>query len=144
MNGGNLIQGANTCAVSLSRYSATFISWRKCELQAIDKKTRKLFTIYGELHPRFDAERFYIPRTDGERGLIIIEDCEELAARGLEVYVHVCEERLLQTARGDRVDGLVAASVLKKVKKEKRLQDWEDKALHGQYLTQTKEVRSKK
>ena len=45
-------------------------------------------------------------------------------------------------ARGDRVDGLEAANVLKKVKKEKRLQDWEEKALHGQYLRQTKEVSS--
>ena len=30
----------------------------------------------------------------------------------------------------------------KKTKKEKRFQDWEEKALHGQYLRQTKEVRS--
>ena len=30
----------------------------------------------------------------------------ELAVRGLEVYVHGSEERLLQAARGDRVDGL--------------------------------------
>ena len=28
------------------------------------------------------------------------------------------------------------------MKKEKRLQDWEEKALHGQYFRQTKEVRS--
>ena len=27
-------------------------------------------------------------------------------------------------------------------KKEKRLENWEDKVLHGQYLRQTKEVRS--
>ena len=33
--------------VLLLRYSAAYISWRKCELQAIDRKTRKLFTIYG-------------------------------------------------------------------------------------------------
>ena len=32
---------------------------------------------------------------------------------------------------------------MKKAKKEKRPQDWEKKALHGQYLRQTKEVRSK-
>ena len=61
---------------------------------------------------------------------------------GLEVYVHENEERLLQAARGDWEDGLEAASVLKKEKKEKRLQDWEEKALHGQYLRQTKEVRN--
>ena len=42
----------------------------------------------------------------------------DLAVRGLEVYIHGTEERLLQAARGDRVDGVVAASILKKVKKE--------------------------
>ena len=142
LNGASLVQGVNTWAVSLLRYSAAFISWRKCELQAIDRKTRKLFTIYGGLHPKSDVDRLYIPRKDGGRGLIAIEDCVELAVRGLEVYVHGSEERLLQAARGDREDGLEAASVLKKAKKEKRLQDWEEKALHGQYLRRTKEVRS--
>ena len=51
LNGGNLFRGVNTWAVSLLGYSAAFVSWRKSELQAIDKKTRKLLTIYGALHP---------------------------------------------------------------------------------------------
>ena len=142
LNGGNLVKGVHTCAVSLLRYSAVFISWRKCELQAIDRKTRKLLTIYGGLHPKFDVDRLHIPIKDGGRGLIAIKDCVELAVIGLEVYAHGSDERLLQAARGDRVDGLEAASVLKKAKKEKRLQDWEEKALHGQYLRQAKQVRS--
>ena len=58
------------------------------------------------------------------------------------MYVHGSEERLIQAARGDRLDGLEAATALKKAKKEKRMQDWEEKALYGQYLTQTKEARS--
>ena len=103
-------------------------------MQAIDRKTRKLFTIHGGLHPNSDVDRFYIPREDGGRGLIAIEGCVELAFRGLEAYVHGGDERLLQAARGDRVDGLEAASVLKKAKKEKRLQDWEEKTLHDQYF----------
>ena len=49
---------------------------------------------------------------------------------------------MIQAARGDKIDGLEAASVLKRSKKEKRLEDWEEKVLHGQYLRQTKEVRS--
>ena len=71
-----------------------------------------------------------------------IEDCIELAIRGLEVYVHGSEERLIQAARGDKIDGLEAASVLKRSKKEKRSEDWKEKVLHGQHLRQTKEVRS--
>ena len=102
----------------------------------------KLVTIYGGLHLKSDVDRLYVPRKDGGRGLIAIEDCVELTVRDLEVYVHGSEERLLQAARGDRVDGLEAASVLKKAKEEKRMQNWEEKALHGQYLRQTKEVRS--
>ena len=46
------------------------------------------------------------------------------------MYVHGSEEILLQDARGDKVDDLETANVLKERKKEKRLQDWEEKALH--------------
>ena len=52
------------------------------------------------------------------------------------MYVHASEERLIQAAR-DKIDGLEAASVLKRSKKEKRSEDWEEKVLHGQYLRQT-------
>ena len=142
LNGGNLVREVNAWAVSLLRYSAAFVSWRKSELQAIDRKIRKLFTIYGALHPTLDVDRLYIPRKEGGRDLISIEDCVELEIRGLEVYVHGSDERLIQAARRDKIDGLEAASVFKRLKKEKRLEDWEEKVLHSQYLRQTKEVRS--
>ena len=72
-----------------------------------------MFTIYGALHPNSDVDRLYIPRKEGERGLISTEDCAELAIRGLAVYVHGCEERLIQAAIGNKIDGLEAASALK-------------------------------
>ena len=65
--------------------------------------------------------------------MISTEDCVELAIRGFEVYVHESKERLIQAAR-DKKDGLEVASVLKRSKKEKRLEDWEEKVLHGQHL----------
>ena len=37
------------------------------------------------------------------------------------MYVHGKEERLIQAARGDKIDGLEAASVLKRPKIEARL-----------------------
>ena len=100
-----------------------------------------MFNIYGALHPKSDVDRLYIPRKEGGRVLISIEDCVELAIRGLEVYVHESGKRLIQAARGDKIDGLEATRFLKRSKKEKRLGDWEEKVLHGQYLRQTKEVR---
>ena len=91
----------------------------------------------GTLHPKSDIDRLYIPRKEGGRGLISIEDCVELAIRGLEVCVHGSEERLVHAARGDKIDGLEAAIVLKISKKEKRLEDLEEKVLHGQYFRKT-------
>ena len=125
LNDGNLVQGVITLAVFLLRYSAAFISMKKWEI------------IWGKC----DIGRLYIPRKDGGRGLIAIEDCADLEVRGLGVYVHGSEERLIQAARRDKVDGIEAASVMKKAKKGKRLQDWKEKAFHGQYLRKTKEVR---
>ena len=127
---------------SLLRYSAAFVSWRKSELKVRDRKARKLFTIYGALHPKSDVDRLYIPRKEGGRGLISMEDCAELAIRGLEVYVYGCKETVIQAARRDKIEGLEAASVLKRLKKEKGLEDWEERVLNGQYLREIKEVRS--
>ena len=73
LNGGNLVCGVNALAVSLLRYSAAFVNWKKCKLQAIDRKIRKLFTIYGALHPNSDVNILYIPTKEGGRGLISIE-----------------------------------------------------------------------
>ena len=67
INGKNLVRGVNTWAVSLLRYSAAFVSWRKSELQAINRKTGRLFTIYGALRPISNADRLYIPRKEGGR-----------------------------------------------------------------------------
>ena len=85
LNGGNLVRGVNTWAVSLLRYLGAFVSCRKNELQIIDRKTRKLFITYGILHPQSDVDISYILRKESGRGLISIEDCFELAIRGLEV-----------------------------------------------------------
>ena len=61
LNGGNLLHGVNTWAVSLLRCSAAFVRWRKSELHRdIEKKTGKLFTIYGALNPKSDVDRLYI------------------------------------------------------------------------------------
>ena len=68
--------------------------------------------------------------------MISIEDCLELAIRGSEMYVLGSQERLIQAARGHNIDGLEAASVLKRSKKDKILEDWEEKV---QYLRQSKE-----
>ena len=77
----NLVHGANTWAVSLLQYSAACGSLRKSKLQAVVRETKTLFAIYGALHPKSDVDILYIPRKEGGRSLISIEDCVELGIR---------------------------------------------------------------
>jgi hypothetical protein len=51
LNGRNKIMAMNTWAVALLRYGAGVWKWTKDEIAAIDRKTRKLMTMYGALHP---------------------------------------------------------------------------------------------
>ena len=73
------------------------------------------------MHPKSDVERLYIPRKEGGRGLIFIEDCVELAIRGSEVYVHGSEEILVEAARRDKIDGLETASVLNEIDEREKI-----------------------
>ena len=52
-----------------------------------------------------------------------IEDCVE----------NWSDEGFIQAVKVDKIEGLDAVSVLKRSKKEKRLEVWEEKVLHGQY-----------
>ena len=53
LNGGNLVCGVNTWAVSLLRYPAAFVSWRKSELQGIDRCRQIIYTMKRR-RKRFD------------------------------------------------------------------------------------------
>ena len=137
LNGENMIKGINTWAVSLIRYSAAFLDWTKEEKQSIDRKTRKLITMHKGLHPKSNTNRLYIPRKEGGRGLLSIEDTVVLANLGLKSYVRNSCERLLVAAR--QIEDCQGESVkdFKNRKKIERKQEWKDKTLHGQFLRQT-------
>ena len=45
------------------------------ELEEVDRKTRKLVTMYEAHHPKEEVDRLYLQRHEGGRGLIGLEDC---------------------------------------------------------------------
>ena len=49
-------------AMTIIRYRAGIVEWTKNELEVIDRKTRKLLTMYRSLHPTTDKNRFYWKR----------------------------------------------------------------------------------
>ena len=114
LNAGNIIQAINSRAVSLIRYGARIIDWRKDELKDIDRKTRKFFAIHRSMHPQLDVDRLYWKRAEGGRGLKSVEEVVELEKASLGYYLEQTEEVLLKKVVRD---GLFTESVEPKRKK---------------------------
>ena len=87
LHGRNKIKALNTWAVSLLRYGAGIIKWTVGELDAMDRKTRKIMTINKEFHPKSDVDRLYISRSKGGRGLIDCKNCVIIEENSLGWYV---------------------------------------------------------
>ena len=144
LNGGNMIKAINTWAVSLMRYSAGIVEWTKEDLDVTDRRTRKLMTMHGMLHPRSNVSRLYLPRSEGGRGLLSVADSVNIERRSLHCHVRRTEESLLKVAqRYTRADE-VGSKEYKRERKEERHQDWRNKPLHGRFLRCTEEVASSK
>ena len=86
----------------------------------MDRKTRKLITIYGWIHPRSCVDRLYIPRSDLGRGLVSAKDCVKEEKCNLAKYVAQSKEALVKTAAADHYLEKYIANVSKKEKKT----DW--------------------
>ena len=74
LNARNKVTAHNCFAVSVFRATVGICDWTKEDLTQLDIRTRKLMTMNGSLHPRSDTDRLYIPRKEGGRGLLSIED----------------------------------------------------------------------
>ncbi|XP_063595812.1 uncharacterized protein LOC134772704 [Penaeus indicus] len=92
LNGKNKILAINTWAVSVLRYGAGILKWTVDELKNMDRKSRKIMTMHGAVHPKSDADRLYLTREKGGRGLISCEGCvrtQEQALRTNYVKHHI-------------------------------------------------------
>ena len=119
------------------------INWTKNELAYLDRKTRKLLTMYGALHPRPNVSRVYVPRSEGGHGLISVEDAIYTEEKNINVYVSQSQERLLTAAwRKKNIDEIETSKEYKDRKKRERIEDWRGKELHGQFKRQTEELSS--
>ena len=97
--GRNKIKAINTWAVSLVRYGAGIIMWKKAELESMDRRTRKLMTMNKELHPRGDVARLYVGRKNGARGLISCETCVKTEINNLAWYIKHARGPIESTVR---------------------------------------------
>lgn len=86
-------------SIITKRFSAAFVDWTKTVLAKLDRRTREEFSITGGLCTRARIARVYLPKHEGGRGLILIEDYVELARIDIDSYVGNSDVYLLNTAR---------------------------------------------
>ena len=97
----DLIEGINTWAVPLVRYSWLFLKWTKDELKQMDQRTRRLMTMHKALHPRDDVDRLYVSRKEWGRGLDSIEDIVHASIQRLEDYIEKHKRELITATRNN-------------------------------------------
>ena len=142
LNAGNTIQAINSRAVSIIRYGAGIVDWRKAELQHMDRKTRILLTIYRSMHPQGDVDRTYLKRKKGGRGLISVEECVILEKTSLGFYINESEEMLLQeVVNEDIMSENENPKTIKEKLRRTREEKYYKKSLHSAFLRETEEVR---
>jgi len=74
LNARNKITVNGALAVPVVRYSFGIINWRTEEIKKkIDRKPRKMLTMYKMHHPKADIDGLYVKRKEGGRGLVKIE-----------------------------------------------------------------------
>ena len=139
-----MVTAINTWAVSLMRYSAGIVEWTKADLDVTDRKTRKLMTMYGMLHPRSNVSRLYLPRSEGGRGLLSVSDSVNIERRSLQCRVSSTQEKLLKVAQKYIKADELGPKEYKNQRREERTRDWQEKPLHGRFLRCTEEVASSK
>ena len=145
LNSGNTVQAINARAVSIIRYGAGIIEWTKTELKEIDRKTRKMFTIYHSMHPQGDVDRLYWKRKEGGRGLLSVQDVVKIEENSMGFYIKDKEETLLaEVVREGLFDDSEDPKKMKDEVVKKHKAAFEEKTLHSKFIKETSDVRDNK
>ena len=141
MNGRDKSTAVNTWAVGIFRYGAGIIEWKASELEDLDKKSRKTMTMYGGLNSNSDADRLYVKRKEGRRGLISVKRCirEE---NNLGFYVADSEENLfsgVSAAETINTRETITSVEFKKQKAKELKEKWSERRMDGQFIREMTE-----
>ena len=99
LNSKNCIEAINTLAVPVVQYSFNIINWNLADLNRLDTKARELLTSNKMHHPKADVDRLYLPRSSGGRGIIELETSYETTTIGMQKYLTVSNDWMIQLIR---------------------------------------------
>ena len=131
------MKAINSWVVAIMRYGAGVLEWSFDELKELDRKTRKLLTMYKGLHLKSDIDRLYVSRKEGGRGLVSCESTIRSEENNIGWYLKNSNGNLLQGVKQVRVlkfKESVSKKDFKKSLNEKRVENWKEKEMYGQFI----------
>ena len=137
LNAKLVFQAINTWVVTTVQYSAGITEWTKEEVKKMDRKLRKIITMYGGLHPRSNVEWLYLPRSEGGRGLVSMENCVNDEKKNLALYTLRSNEKLIIAVTTELKLKKFINVQNRQERRKQHLIKWKEKALHGQFLRET-------
>ena len=95
------------------------------EVVSMVRKTRKILPANGCLHTRSNVARLYLPRKEGKRGLIGVEECLKEECKSLHGYRRNSTEWMLRMVLKEKVlVGEENFQEYKRRRKEEKLSNW--------------------
>jgi hypothetical protein len=86
LNARNTIKAINTFAIPILTYSFGIINWTKTDLLRHERTIRTLLTQYRKHHPRSCIQRLTLPKHEGGRGLIDLQNLHNKQIGNLRSY----------------------------------------------------------
>ena len=96
------------------------VEWETDELMVLDRKTKKIMTLYGALHPISDVDRVYVERQKGGRGIIGREIYVKAEENNLAWYVRNSNNRLMPRVRKMKIFYSEGAKEKNKLKRDRQ------------------------
>ena len=92
----------------------------------MDRKTRKLLTIYGGFHSKSDVDRLYVPREKGGRVLMEIKETVRYEEQSLYKFDGKVDD-IMRTVQPYMKEGrdVITAKELKAEQARNRLEGWQ-------------------
>lgn len=140
LNSKHLFKAINTFAIPVLTYSFGIIGWSDTDLQSLMRKTRTELTKHRKLHPKSSTLRTTLPRKEGGRGLIDIQNLHNSQINQLRTYFHrkkstsglhesICLADLDYTPLN-----LANEEMIKSIQgNDQKHQEWRSKVLHGRH-----------
>ncbi|XP_028158192.1 uncharacterized protein LOC114351251 [Ostrinia furnacalis] len=138
----NITKAINSFAVPILTYSFGIIKWTKTELNSIQRIINTTLTKHRKHHPRACIQRQTLPRNEGGRGIIDIQNLHNKQITTLRSYFH--QKAITSTLHQATVQADIKLTPLNlqdmstqenelQTSTQTKISEWTRKSLHGRH-----------